>query len=48
MGRLKSLIKNDVAKKVEIVGTIAQKAKVQGIVVKEVKPWGHRKNRGVL
>ena len=33
-----ALIKNYVAKKVEIVGTVAQKAKVQGIVVKEVKP----------
>ena len=33
-----TLIKNYVAKKVEIVGTVAQKAKVQGIVVKEVKP----------
>ena len=33
-----ALIKNYVGKKVEIVGTVAQKAKVQGIVVKEVKP----------
>ena len=33
-----ALIKNYVAKKIEVVGTVAQKAKVQGIVVKEVKP----------
>ena len=31
------LIKNYVAKKVEVVGTVAEKAKVQGLVVKEVK-----------
>jgi hypothetical protein len=32
-----TLVKNYVAKKVEVVGTLAQKSKVQGIVVKEVK-----------
>jgi hypothetical protein len=36
-GHLKSLIDNDVAKKGKSVGTVAQKGKIQGIAVKEVK-----------